>query len=99
MTKEQFEDVMIHLNGKQEMYNDLVWYARIKLENIDVAGVKENKERIKESYPEEIKNLMGEFGSWEHGFNSGVLAGLRYASTLLEFGIEDAEGEFPDMDS
>jgi hypothetical protein len=99
MTKKQFEDVMIHLCMEETKYNDLVWYVRSKSEHNKIPGVKENKERIESEYAEEIEKLKSEFGDWEHGFNSGVLAGVRYALALLEYGVEDAIGTFPDLDT
>ena len=98
MTKEQFENLMIELNDKENKYLDLVWYARSKPENGEIPNVKENIKRIIELYPDEMKKLY-EDGDWQHGFNSGCLAAFRYITLLIEEGKELAEQEFPDLDS
>ena len=100
MTKEQFENLMVELNTKEEKYCDLVWYARSKPENFDIKGVKENIERIQTEYPDETESLNSEdYGDWQHGFHSGCLAAFRYITLLIEEGKELAEQEFPDLDS
>jgi hypothetical protein len=98
MTTEDFQNLMIELNEKEEKYFDLVWYARSNPNNIDVKGVRENIQRITEKYPEEMEKLY-EDGDWQHGFNSGCLAAFRYITLLIAEGKELAEQEFPDLDS
>jgi hypothetical protein len=84
---------------KLDKYVDLLWYARSKPENINIKGVKENKARIEKAYPDEVKELKGDGSDWQHGFHSGMVAGLRYVLTLKEEGKEQAEEEFPFLDS
>ena len=84
---------------KQDKYVDLIWYARSGPENESIKGVAENKERIEKLYPNEVNELQSENGDWSHGFNSGMAAALRYVSTLDEFGKEQADEEFPMLDS
>jgi len=35
--------------------------------------------RVEELYADEVDDLRGENGDWAHGFNSGVVSGLRLA--------------------
>ena len=78
----------------EEKYFDLVWYARkapsdneeywgdttqkIKYDALNAACL------VEEKYPEEIDSLKSmESGDWQHGFNSGCLAAMRYVLTTL----------------
>ena len=66
--------------------------------------------RIEMTYPQEIAKLTNiDSGNFEHGFNSGMLACLRYVMTCLDKtidedeglpmgGVEAAESEFPFLD-
>ena len=91
------EDAKARLAGLETKYFDLVWIARHKGEKEGLAGA----ERVRTMYPEEVARLSGEYGDWEHGFNSGCLAAFRLAMGLL--GTNDdaqmAEDEFPFLDT
>ena len=89
---------------KEQKYCDLVWYARKTPDQYNtIPKVKENVDRIEKLYPTETKNLVSETGDWEHGFNSGMLAGMRYVMTLFDTGPmggkEQADEDFPFLDS
>jgi hypothetical protein len=84
---------------KQDKYADLLWYARSMPEHESIKGVKENKERIENLYPNEVKELQSERSDWQHGFNSGMVAALRYILTMDDLGLEQANKEFPELDS
>jgi hypothetical protein len=97
MTNEQILEEVIKL---QDKYCDLVWYARSRPEHEEIPKVLENKQRIETQYPSEIKSLIeGSHPDWEHGFNSGMLAGMRYILDVIHEGKEVAEGFFPSLDS
>ena len=97
MTKKELLQLIVE---KEEKYFDLVWYARKSEEHYNtIPKVKENVDRIIEQYPEETQNLSSEGGDWEHGFNSGMLAGMRYILTLDSEGKEQADEEFPFLDT
>ena len=96
MNKKQLLETILH---KQDKYVDLLWYARSGTENESIKGVAENKERIEKLYPTEVKELQSENGDWSHGFNSGMVACLRWIATIDEFGKEQADEEFPMLDS
>ena len=81
-------------------YTRLVWFARAdqhKTVPEDIAEV-----RLKEycavevDYPEDVEALRGEHGDWQHGFNSGIVAALRW---ILEEDKELADEEFPFLDT
>jgi hypothetical protein len=65
--------------------------------------------RVQELYPDEIDRLRCPgCGDWHHGFNSGMLAATRLLMAYLhprkkaaawEQQIEDAEIEFPELDT
>ena len=86
---------------KYDKYNHLLWYARSSPENINIKGVKENKERIEKEFAEEVAELEGENSDWQHGFHSGCCAAFYYVLTCLDrrMGLEVAEEEFPMLDS
>ena len=96
MNKKQLVENILQ---KQDKYVDLLWYARSGPENESIKGVKENKERIEELYPNEVKELQSENGDWSHGFHSGIVAALRYVLTMDDLGLEQADEEFPMLDS
>ena len=93
--KQLIENVIV----KQNKYADLLWYARTSPEHINIKGVKENKDRIEKLYPNEVTKLNSGNADWQHGFNSGMVAALRYVLTMDDLGLEQAEEEFPMLDS
>lgn len=94
--KELFE----HIAQKEQMYFDLLWYVRKSPEHYEIPGVRENMIRIENAYPAEIQKLReDETHFWQHGFNSGMLAALRYVMSLDEVGTEFANDNFPELDT
>ena len=56
--------------------------------------------RIQGEYPEETEALNDyEMADWSHGFNSGALAAFRWVMTAKEYGVEEADSEFPFLDT
>jgi hypothetical protein len=99
MNKKQLIENVVE---KLKKYEDLIWYVRTTSENYDIKGVKENVDRIEKQYPDEVKELSGlntEHANWHHGFNSGMIAALRYILTMDDLGLEQADEEFPMLDS
>ena len=99
MNKKQLVENVVE---KLKKYEDLIWYARATPENYHIKGVKENVDRIEKEYPNEVKELSGlstEHTNWHHGFNSGMVAALRYILTMDESGLEQANEWFPELDS
>jgi hypothetical protein len=94
-TKKQIEDSVIKMSEK---YEDLVWYTRSG-RNIDIPSVMSQRNRLEDMYPKETEELSSESGDWSHGFNSGMLAGMRYILTMMEYTLEDAEENFPELDT
>ena len=93
------KEIIEEIVKKSEKYCSLVWFARSRPENIDIPGVRESKVRILKESPTEVAELSSEDGQWHHGFNSGMLAGMRYVLSLYEDGVEMAEEEFPFLDT
>jgi hypothetical protein len=93
--KELIENVV----EKLKKYDDLIWYARTSPENYNIKGVKENMDRIENLYPNEVTELSSENSDWQHGFNSGMVAALRYVLIMDDLGLEQANDEFPNLDS
>lgn len=97
MKKKEVIETLIQLEQK---YFDLVWYARKSEEDYNtIPKVKENVDRIDKEYPLEVQELFGEESDWNHGFNSGMLAGIRYVLALYETNKETADDEFPFLDT
>ena len=97
MRKKELIEEVIKL---QDKYCDLVWVARSSPENDHIEGVLENRKRIEESYPKEVDSFFnGGNPDWDHGFNSGMLAGMRYILDLVENGKEEADEYFPSLDT
>lgn len=97
MTKKEIFNIICE---KEKKYCDLVWYARSSTENDNVKGVVESRRKVEESYPEEIKSFQeGDNPDWDHGFNSGMLAAIRYIIWLEEYGKVVADQSFPFLDT
>jgi hypothetical protein len=96
MKKSEVIDKLVEMEQK---YFDLVWLARSRVEDGDHAAAK--REKIRELYPEEVRELRGDNGDWQHGFHSGCLAALRLAVGLLcsKREREMAESDFPCLDT
>lgn len=88
-------------------YETLVWYARkpprgsgywadtpADIQKAAYAAMTDAERK----YPKETKSLKGDTGDWEHGFNSGMLAGLRYVLRALQDQDEALE-RFPELDT
>jgi len=93
------KELIHNIIEKEKHYADLLWYARSSEKANSIPGVKENKNRIEELYYEDINDLRNEHGDWHHGFNSGMVAALRYVLTMDDLGLEQADEEFPMLDS
>ena len=118
------ETITQDLQDLEKKYNDLVWYARsphksmIRVVYKDtpediIQGALNSQARVEEDYPDEIDNLKGKDSDWEHGFNSGMLAAIRYVLTatcpieiedefgemFMSGGLEEAKEEFPMLDT
>ena len=95
-TKQQLIEEVKKLEHKYEM---LVWYARKSQQQTDtMEGVRIAAEQVCKDYPEETESLRSPLsGDWQHGFNSGMLAGTRFVLDALDAGIEEAHEIFPDL--
>lgn len=88
------------ITEKEKKYFDLVWYARKNEADRKDKKISKIIEKMEKKYPDEIEELLfGENSEWDHGFNSGMLAGLRYVMSLDEHGAEHADEEFPMLDT
>lgn len=97
--KEILEDTLHSVKEMESKYFDLIWYARSSSENDHIEGVLENRKRVEELYPTEVNHLIHEEGNWYHGFNSGMLAGMRYVMEAIAYGVLSADENFPDLDT
>lgn len=93
-------------------YSKLVWYARSHPAN-DVEYWKDRPEairskafsaqsRVEEDYHDDVIELTECDDNWQHGFNSGMLAAIRYMQYIQsddpmtqQFAIDN----FPDLDT
>ena len=92
-------EIKNQVQALESKYCDLVWYARSSPKHSHIEGVLENRKRIEEIYPKEINQLLHGETDWEHGFNSGMLAGMRYIVDLFENNKETGDERFPFLDS
>ena len=94
------QEIINEVEKLETKYFDLVWYARSSPEHEGIPKVLENKERIENLHSSEIKSLTEGFHpNWEHGFNSGMLAGMRYILDMIGEGKETADEYFPMLDT
>ena len=94
-TKQEVLEIGIEYQHK---YEELVWYARSG-RNTHILTVVKHRERIEEMYPQEIELLSSESGDFSHGFNSGMLAGMRLITSMMLINSEHATENFPELDT
>lgn len=111
LTEEEWSELFTTLREKTGKYHDLVWYARIKDRVDDLEGDTKVKAsaaiaRIEAAYPEEVAKLDKENADdenfnpdWDHGFNSGMLAALRYFMDGIRHDLDTANEDFPQLDT
>jgi len=94
--------------AKQNEAEQLVWYARKhpndhpswdELRPDTKKLCLDAKAHIEEMFPNEVDKLRGESGDFYHGFNSGVLAALRFIYTAATEGEEAAKNAWPELDT
>ena len=99
------DDVLELIFKRLETAEKLVWYARKHPSDHpswnDVpedirTGALNSAAKVEEQYPDEVDDLKGEHAEWEHGFNSGVLAALRYVFSAAA-DPQEAEEMFPEL--
>ena len=93
------KELLKNIQKKYDKYSDLLWYARIKPEHLLIPEVKDKKTMIEIHHEYEVGELKGEESDWQHGFHSGMVAALSYILTCDELGLDQADEEFPDLDS
>lgn len=99
--------LMTLLQQKEEKYYLLVWSSRCRVfseysQSLPPEVAERQIEKMRQifaMYPEEMADLQSDDGLWDHGFNSGMLAGMRYAIEALDGNANLAEGVFPDLDT
>ena len=96
MNKKQLVEIILK---KQNKYVDLLWYARSKPEHLSIPGVKDKKTMIEIHHKWEVDQLNGKDSDWQHGFHSGMVAALNYLLTCDDLGLDQADEEFPNLDS
>ena len=109
--KTEVKDHLIEMSSK---YLDLVWYARkAPLDDPDYwdgvpeeikHGAGNSMSRVEEMFPDEIDELKSDHGDWTHGFNSGMLAAIRFVLTAEydddpDGGLQGAIEDFPELDT
>jgi hypothetical protein len=100
MSKMTKNEMILEAQKLESKYSDLLWFARSSPNHDSVPGVIEKRNQVLELYANEVWELIDEeAGPWHHGFNSGMLAGLRYILDLAQEGKEVAEENFPFLDS
>ena len=108
-TPDTYQQKSAALMKMLDKYELLVWYAR-KAPTSDPSwdGVPEEIKtgalnamaQVEEHHPDEVDSLRcPNCGDWAHGFNSGVLAALRWALTAAQDGLALADEEFPQLDT
>lgn len=107
--KSKKADIAQEIQNLEHKYFNLVWYAR-KNPNEDDSywdgvpeaikeGAFEAMANVERDYPVEVDELQSDDSDWHHGFNSGVLAALRFVMTANEINIEQAKEWFPELDT
>jgi hypothetical protein len=92
-----------HLTKLEEKYCSLVWYARSDRHDLLSNEVYEGLSSIVEIealYKDDVSDLLNDEENWQHGFNSGMLAGVRLVLGMMNKElIEIDENELDEVDS
>lgn len=89
-----------YIKELEQKYFELVWFMR----NREYKSPKLLRE-VEDKYPKETTALLSDDGGcyWEHGFNSGCLAMLRFILTATDrskfAGLKQAKEDFPELDT
>jgi len=84
------------LTDLEQKYFELVWYARSSSQEDEI---KQARRRVKAKYQKEVHELCSCTDNWVHGYNSGMLAGIRLIQTAMSEGLTEAMEEFPLLDT
>jgi len=90
------------MNEDSEKYCTLVWYSRSNPDKHQEPLKSQLQNRIyqiQNQYPKETIELSRRNGDRQHGFHSGMLAGSRLYSSMIEESVEWALDEFPFLDT
>lgn len=98
--KERWLRANDYLCQLEKKYSDLVWYARSDKQNLlerEQYEILSTISKIEKTYKDEVSDLSGKSGDWNHGFNSGMLAAIRLVTGLMdkklvEYEEDDNEG-------
>ena len=100
------EEVTEVLNEMLAKYEALVWYARShpasaiefwqKVPQEIREGAFKAQMEVEENYPDEVVQLRSDNSDWYHGFNSGMIAALRFVeiAQMEPQTVEDPEGSW-----
>ena len=87
------KEMKLALEIMMEKYCSLVWFAR---SNPDNEKIQPRIKEVEEQFPEETTRYKNGNSNFEHGFNSGMLAGIRFA---LSKNLKRANENFPALDT
>ena len=95
-------EIEARLTEFNSRYGDLIWYARSDAAKHDAktnASIAKSQQEMRQKYPKDCADLDGEHSNWQHGFNSGLLAAVRWLDEALDetMGIEEADLLFPNL--
>jgi predicted restriction endonuclease len=94
------EDILNEISSMHDKYESLVKYARVTPEQISEHKlVQELVNKVQSEYTNEVNKLSSVDGDWHHGFNSGMLAALRYIITMDSIDKDTAQEWFPELDT
>ena len=108
MPKMTLKQAMPKLQEMCHKHTTLMWYARSypeghpewdKCDPKVMLGAFESQANVERDYPVEVAELQDDDTNWHHGFNSGVVAAIRYMWDLMENGEEYADENFPCLDT
>ena len=106
MPKMTFKHALPKIQDKLHKHMLLMWYARSAPEGDPswrnfrpdiVRGALDGQANVERDYPVEVAELHEDETGWQHGFNSGVVAGIRYVFELMDDGKEIADSNFPSL--
>ena len=92
------KEILNEISSMHDKYESLVKYARVRPEDIiEHKRVEQLMIRMEKEYPKEVSNICSKDGDWHHGFNSGMLAALRYIMTMDSIDKDTATEWFPEL--
>jgi len=96
------EELKKLLNEVETKYSEIIWLSRRNENDFSDPDKGPKMQRIMDENPDEIEDFIianEAMAQWNHGFFTGMLAGMRFIQTAMKHNAETAYEMFPDIET